>query len=329
MKAVWVERYGPPGVLEVREMAVPVPGPREVMVRQAATNVSPADCAMRAADPFIVRFFSGLLRPKAGIPGETIAGTVEAVGAQVTRFAPGERVFWITEMAMGALAELVVLPEDSALVRMPDGLSFEEAGGLPYSFLTAMPFLRDEAELRPGQRILIIGAAGSIGTVAVQLARNMGAHVTAVCSTRNVELVRSLGADEVIDRTQVDFTTQQAMYDVVFDTVGKSSFRACRDVLTPGGIYLTTVPTFAIMMKMLFGNKPGQKRGKLATTGLRKPEPKRRDMDLLAEMVARGELHSVIDRRFRLEQIAEAHAYVETGTKAGDAIILIGTPAEA
>ena len=230
---------------------------------------------------------------------------------------------------MGALAELMVVPASSALVAMPDTLSFEEAGGLPYSFLTAMPFLRDEAQLQPGQRILIVGAAGSIGTVAVQLARNMGAYVTAVCSTRNVELVLSLGADEVIDRTKMDFTTQRTTYDVVFDTVGRSSFRACRNVLTASGIYLTTVPSWGIMFKMLFGNRPGRKRGKLATTGLRKPEPKARDMALLAEMVARGELKGVIDRRFPIERIADAHAYVETGTKAGDAIIVIGASAQA
>lgn len=323
MKAAYFDRYGGPEVLGVRDVPDPVAEPGTILIRQRASNVSPADCAFRSADPFIVRFFSGLFRPKMNVPGETVAGVVEAVGAGVTKFSPGDRVFGITEGAMGALAEFIALPEGSALVRMPDNLGFEEAGGLPYSFLTAMPFLRDEAQLQPGQNILILGAAGSIGTVAVQLARNMGAHVTAVCSTRNVELVLSLGADEVIDRTKIDFTSERSAYDVIFDTVGKSSFGRCRDALKPGGIYLTTVPSWSIMFKMLFGNGAGKKRGKLATTGLRKPEPKARDLELLAEIVARGELHGVIDRVLPLSQIAEAHAYVERGTKAGDMIITI------
>jgi NADPH:quinone reductase-like Zn-dependent oxidoreductase len=323
MKAVWIDRYGPPDVLAVRDIPTPTIGPRDVLIRQAASNVSPADCAMRSADPFIIRFFSGLLRPNAGVPGETIAGTVEAVGAEVTRFKPGDRVFGITELALGALAELIAVPESSALVKMPDTLGFEEAGGLPYSFLTAMPFLRDEAQLKPGQKILILGASGSIGLVAVQLARNMGAHVTAVCSTRNIALVQSLGAHEVIDRTKTDFTRERSAYDVIFDTVGKSSFGKCRDALKPHGIYLTTVPSWSILFKMLFGNGAGQKRGKLATTGLRKPEPKARDMELLAGIVGRGELKGVIDRVFTLDEIAAAHRFVELGTKAGDAIIRI------
>jgi NADPH:quinone reductase-like Zn-dependent oxidoreductase len=270
-----------------------------------------------------VRFFTGLLRPKANVPGESIAGIVEAVGSGVTRFRPGDQVFGITEMAMGALAELVAIPEDSAIVLMPDGLSFEEAGGLPYSYLTAMPFLRDEAQLKPGQHILINGASGSIGVVAIQLARNMGAHVTAVCSARNRDRVLALGADEVVDRTTMDFTKARAAYDVIFDTVGKSSLNACRQALKPNGIYLTTVPSLAILWPMLFGNRSGGKRGKLATTGLRKPEAKRLDMEELAQTITRGELHGVIDRVYPLAQIAEAHRYVELGTKAGDMIIAI------
>jgi NADPH:quinone reductase-like Zn-dependent oxidoreductase len=323
MKAAFFDRYGPPEVISVRDVPAPQPGPHELLIRQRATNVSPADCAFRSADPFIVRFFTGLLRPKVHVPGESIAGIVEAVGRGVTRFRPGDRVFGITEMAMGALAELVAVPEDSAIALMPDGLSFEEAGGLPYSYLTAMPFLRDEARLQPGQRILINGAAGSIGTVAIQLARNMGAHVTAVCSPRNRDRVLALGADEVIDRTATDFTEAHATYDVIFDTVGKSSFNACRRALTPKGIYLTTVPSFAIVWPMLFGNRSGGKQGKLATTGLRKPEAKQLDMEELAKTVARGELHAVTDRVYPLAQIAEAHRYVELGTKAGDMIIAI------
>ena len=323
MKSAFYDQYGPPEVLSVRDLPPPQPGPQEVLIRQLASNVSPADCAARSADPFIIRFFSGLLRPKARVPGETIAGVVEAVGSGVSRFRPGARVFGITVQSVGALAEFVAVPEDGAIVEMPDRLSYDEAGGLPYSFLTAMPFLRDEARLQPGQSILINGAAGSIGTVAVQLAHSMGAIVTAVCSTANVELVRELGANRVIDRTVEDFTKARAAYDVIFDAVGKSSFLACRAALKPGGIYLTMVPSLAILLPMLRGPGRDGKRGKLATTGLRPTADKAKDMEVLRAMIEEGKLHCVIGRTYPLAEIAEAHRFVETGHKTGDVIIRI------
>jgi NADPH:quinone reductase-like Zn-dependent oxidoreductase len=321
MKAACIYRYGPPEVLTIRDLPRPSPGPGDVLIRQHASTVSPADCAFRAADPFIVRMFAGWFRPKSPVLGGAVAGVVEAVGADVTRFRPGDRVFGTTDPEPGGMAEYVAGPADGALATMPEAMSFEQAGGLTYSFLTAMPFLRDEAKLKPGMRILIVGAAGSIGTVAVQLAHNMGAHVTAVCSTRNVDLVRSLGADEVIDRTRTDFAAARGAYDVIFDAVGKSSFRACGQALKPGGIYLTTVPSFAIMFQMLRGTLAEGKRAKLATTGLRPMPDKRHDMEVLQGMVARGEIKAVIDKVFPLAQIVEAHRYVELGTKAGDVIV--------
>ena len=324
MKAAYVERYGSADVIAVRDVPDPVVGSNEVLVRQMASTVTPADVAFRAADPFIVRFFAGLMRPRDPIPGGAVAGVVEAVGVGVTRFKPGDRVFGTTDPKPGAMAELVLVPEDGAFVAMPDDLDFGAAAGLTYSYLTAMPFLRDEARLEPGQTILINGAAGSIGTVAVQLARHMGAKVTAVCSTRNVALVRSLGADIVIDRTTMDFTEGAAKYDVVFDAVGKSSFRACRGILKPGGIYLTTVPSLAILGHMMRRRRADGTRAKLATTGLRPTADKARDMAVLKQLVESGTLRAVVDRTYPLEEIAEAHRYVETGTKAGDVIITIG-----
>lgn len=323
MKAAWIERYGPPEVVTVREVPTPAIGPRDVLIRQVASMVSPADCAFRSADPFIVRFFAGMTKPKLPIPGGAVAGVIHEAGAEVTRWRVGQRVFGTTDPAPGAMAEFVAVAEDGAIAEMPEGLAFEEAAGLTYSFLTAMPFLRDEAQLKPGQSILINGAAGSIGSVAVQLARNMGAHVTAVCSGRNAELVHSLGADAVIDRTRQDFTTAVETYDVIFDAVGKSSFALCRQALKRGGIYLTTAPSFAILIHMLRKARPDGKRAKLATTGLRPIAEKTKDMAVLAGMAERGELRGVIDRRYRLARIAEAHAYVDAGTKAGDVIIAI------
>jgi len=324
MKAACIDRYGPPEVVVVREMPDPVVGPHDVLVRQKASTVTPADTAFRSADPFIVRLFAGMTKPKDPIPGGSIAGVVEAVGAAVTRFKPGDRVFGTTDPTPGAMAELVVVPQSGALVAMPDGLDFGQAAGLTYSFLTAMPFLRDEAQLQPGQTILINGAAGSIGTVAVQLAKYMSARVTAVCSTRNIELIKSLGADVVIDRTTMDFTKGAAKYDAIFDTVGKSSYAACRGVLKPGGIYLTTVPSFAILGNMIRHNRPDGTRAKLATTGLRPTVDKAKDMAVLKELVEAGALRGVVDRTYPLTEIADAHRYVDLGTKAGDAIIAIG-----
>ncbi len=324
MKAAWMDRYGPPEVIGVREVPDPVPGADEVLVRQMASTVSPADCAFRSADPAIVRLFAGLTRPKEPIPGGAVAGIVAAVGAGVSRFKPGDRTFGTTDPKPGAMAELVLAPADGALVTMPDGLDFGEAAGLTYSFLTAMPFLRDEARLEPGQTILINGAAGSIGTVAVQLARHMRATVTAVCSTRNIELVRSLGADEVIDRTKTDFTQARALYDVIFDTVGRSSFAACRAALKRGGIYLTTTPSLAILIHMLRRNRADGKRAKLATTGLRPTADKAKDMLLLKQLIETGVLRGVIARTYPLAEIVEAHRYVETGSKTGDVIVTLG-----
>jgi NADPH:quinone reductase-like Zn-dependent oxidoreductase len=323
MKAVCINKYGPPEVLAIGDMPMPVPGPRDVIVRQVTSLVSPANCAMRSADPFLIRLFEGLRAPRNPIPGGAIAGVVHEVGAEVRRFRAGDRVFGTIDPNSGALAEYVRVAEDGALAIMPETMRFEEAGGITYSYLTAMPFLRDEAKLTAGQTILINGAAGSVGTIAVQLARNIGAHVTAVCSTRNIELVRALGAAEVIDRTVSDFTTADARYDVIFDAVGKSSFAACRQALKPGGIYLTTAPSLSILWDMLRGRRADGKRAKLATTGLRKTPDKRRDVEELQGMMARGELRTVIERIYPMDEIVAAHRHVERGTKAGDVIIAI------
>ena len=326
MKAAYLTAYGPPETLAIRDMPDPVLGPNDVLIRQHASSVSPADCAMRSGNPPLVRLFSGLARPKEPIPGGAVAGMVEAVGAGVTRFRVGDRVFGTTDPKPNAMAELVALREDGVLALLPARCSFGEVAGLSYSFLTAMPYLRDEAKLLPGQSILINGAAGSIGTVAVQLAKQMGAIVTAVCSTRNVELVRSLGADRVIDRTQEDFTNARDAYHVIFDTVGKSSFADSRAALKQGGIYLTTVPSLAILAHMLRGNRADAKRAKMATTGLRSAADKATDIDILRTMIEAGQLRGVIDKRFPLGEIAAAHRYVDLGTKAGDAIIDITPP---
>lgn len=327
MQAAVLERYGPPEVFRIADIPEPAPAENEVLVRVHASIATPADCAFRSADPFIVRFFAGLLRPRTPVSGTGLAGEVVAVGPSETRFKPGDTVFGSSDMEAGAYARYVAVPKSGALALKPGSLSHAEAVGLAYGFLTAMPFLRDEARLQPGQRILINGASGSVGYVAVQIAKHMGADVTAVCSTRNVDLVRSFGADKVIDYTHEDFTKARGAYDVIFDAVGKSSFARCKPALKPGGIYLTTVPSFGILIAMLTTRNARGKRGKLATTGLRTAEEKVKDLHLMVDYVEAGALRPVIDRHYPLARIAEAHRYVETGHKVGDVIIDIGPDA--
>lgn len=321
MKAIVLDRYGGPEVLRYADVQRPVPGPGEILVRNHATVATPPDVAFRSANPFIVRFFTGLLRPKSPIMGSTFAGEVAAIGAGVSRFGVGDRVFGASELEGGTYAQYLRLPEAGSVARRPESLDYETACALAEGFLTALPFLRDEAALKAGQAILVNGASGSVGTVAVQLAKHMGAHVTGVCSTRNLELVAGLGADEVIDYEREDFTSRSAAWDVIFDAVGKSSFTRCRAPLKPGGVYMTTVPGPGIMWHMLTKSRPEGKRALLATTGLRPPAAKQRDLELLVELTATGRLRAVIDRRYPLADMADAHRYVETGRKRGSVVI--------
>lgn len=318
MRVVTQSRYGGPEVLELREVAMPRPGENEVLIRVQATSVTLADCAFRKADPFAIRFFSGLLRPRDLVLGDDIAGVVEAVGAKVTRLQPGDAVYG-SGGGTGGTAEYVCVPEDAAIVPRPPQLDPGAAAGLSYSYLTAMPFIRDEGKVKPGDRVLINGAAGSVGAVAVQLARHFGAEVTAVCSGRNAALVKGLGAHRVIDRTMEDFTTAREEYDVILDAVGKSDFERCKGALRPGGIYLTTVPSVAILWVML--TRRSGKRGKLATTGLRPVAAKLADLLVLNELVATGAVRPVTDRRYAMADIVAAHRYVETESKAGDVVV--------
>jgi NADPH:quinone reductase-like Zn-dependent oxidoreductase len=320
MRQVSQSRYGGPEVLEIRDVPRPVPGEHEVLIRVGAFSVTLADCAFRKAAPFLVRFFFGLFRPSNLVLGDDIGGVVEAVGSKVARFKVGEAVFGSVGGNLGGAAEYVCLPEGAAIIGRPRLLDAGQGAGLSYGYLTAMPFLRDEGQVRPGDRVLINGAASSVGVVAVQLAKHFGAEVTAVCSGRNEELVRALGADHVIDRTLSDFTEARDAYDVIFDAVGKSSFGRCRAALRPGGIYLTTVPSLAILWQMLTKRKPAR-RGKLATTGLRPVTAKLQDLEMLVQLVEAGTVRAVTDRRFRFSQVADAHRYVEAGRKAGDVVV--------
>ncbi|WP_297112055.1 NAD(P)-dependent alcohol dehydrogenase [uncultured Devosia sp.] len=321
MKVAAQDRYGGPEVISIVERAKPVPGAGEVLVAVHASTVTLADCAFRKADPFIVRFFGGLFRPKLDVLGDDIAGVVAEVGPGVTRFAAGDRVHGCTGASLGGMAEYVCVKESAALVKVPEGVDLIPLGGMSYAYLTAMPFIRDEAKVKPGDHVLINGAASSVGAMAVQLARHFGAEVTAVASARHRALVERLGANHFIDRQSADFTHISGAYDVVFDAVGKSGFKDSAACLKPGGIYLTTVPSWGIFWLMLTGGRRGSKRGRLATTGLRAETDKLKDLHILNRLLEQGAIRPVTDRTFPLDQIVEAHRYVEREVKAGDVVV--------
>ena len=324
MKVIICTKYGSPDVLQLKEVEKPTPKDNEVLIRIFAAIVSPSDCVFRKGEPFIARFFSGLIRPKNSIPGEMLAGEIEAVGKDVKLFKKGDQVFGSTGMSLGAYAEYICLPEEGVLTIKPANLTYEDAATVCDGALTALPFLRDKGNIQSGQKVLINGASGSVGTAAVQLAKYYGAEVTGVCSTTNLELVKSLGADKVIDYTKEDFTQSGETYDVIFDAVGKSLFTRCKSSLTQRGVYLTTVPTLVIMLQMLWTSKIGSKRAIIAFTGLRPAREKTKDLIFLKELVEVGKIKPVIDRLYPLEQIVEAHRYVDKGHKKGNVVITVG-----
>ncbi len=322
MRAVVHDRYGPPDVLRLEEVERPVPSDDQVLVRIHATTVNRTDCAVRAADPFVWRLYAGLRRPKQRILGNEFAGEVEAVGASVSEFAVGDDVFG---SSIRAHAEFICVRESRRIEHRPTGMSFEEAAAVCDGGLKALASLR-RAGLREGQRILIYGASGAIGTAAVQLAKHFGAHVTAVCNMKNLDLVRSLGADEVVEYTQKDFTKNGETYDVIFDAVGKHSFPRCRRSLKPGGVYLATdlgflwqVP-FLVLLTRWIGDKK---------VLLPLAKTTKKDVFFLKELIEAGNYRAVVDRAYPLAQVVEATRYVETQQKTGNVVLTVsrnGTP---
>jgi len=317
MRAVVYDRYGPPDVLRLEEVERPVPKDDEVLIKIHATTVNRSDCGWRSAQPFITRYFLGLRRPRRSILGSELAGEVEAVGAAVSQFEVGDHVWGVN--GFGAHAEFICMREDRPLAHKPAGLTFEEAASVCDGALIALACLR-KGDLRKGRSILIYGASGSIGTAAVQLAKHFGADVTAVCNTKNVELVRSLGADAVMDYLQEDFTKNGETYDVVFDAVGKHSFRRCRRSVRPGGIYIDTDPGFMwhVPVLALLTRWIGDKKVTLPI-----PKYTKKDVLFLKELIEAGQYRAVIDRCYPLEQVVEATAYVETGQKTGNVVLTV------
>jgi NADPH:quinone reductase-like Zn-dependent oxidoreductase len=318
MKAVICDRYGPPDILRIEEVERPAPKDDELLVKVHASTVNRSDAHNRAGTPFVARFFHGLRRPNRRIPGSEFAGEVAEVGSAVTEFEVGDRVLGVYFSSReGAHAEFMCIPESAAVVHMPKDMRFDEAAAVPDGAILALGGLR-RVDLREGQRILIYGASGSIGTAAVQWARYLDAHVAAVCNTKNLELVRSLGADEVIDYTQDDFTKNGETYDVIFDAVGKHSFWRCRRSLRPGGKY---IPTDRVVN--LFWAAWTWKMGDARVVLDLPPHYRKRDLLLLRELLEAGKYRPVIDRRYPLEDVVEATKYVETEQKTGNVVLTV------
>lgn len=315
MKAIVYHRHGPPEVLKLEEVEKPYPRDSEILVRIYATTVS-------HEDPRIRSMGSRTSKPRHPIMGGYLAGEVEQVGRDVERFKIGDKVYGST-FFHGTYAEYTCLPEGAALELMPNNLSYEEAAAIPNGGLTALPFLRDKGKIHGGQKVLVNGASGAVGSAAIQIAKSLGAEVTGVCSTSNLDLVRSLGADHVIDYTQEDFTKNRPQYDIIFDAVGKSTFSLCKDSLTRRGRYLTTIPYPRDLLWMLGTSVAGRKKVKFGAMGLRRKSKKAKDLATLREMIEAGELKAVIDTCFPMEKIVEAHRYVEKGHKRGNVVITI------
>ncbi|MCJ7771364.1 NAD(P)-dependent alcohol dehydrogenase [Candidatus Bathyarchaeota archaeon] len=322
MKAIVCTKYGPPEVLQLAQVEEPVPKDNEVLIRVYATTVTVADSRVRSFRVPLsfwlpARIALGLRKPKRAILGTELAGEIESMGKDVKLFKKGDQVFALTGHSGGAYAEYICIPEDRTVALKPSNTTYEEAAAIPMGGVIALYFLR-KGNIQSGQKVLIYGASGSIGTFAVQLAKNFGAEVTGVCSTSNLELIKSLGADKVIDYTQEDFTKNGETYDVILDSVGKSSLSSGMRSLKKGGIYLHTVVTPALGVRMRWISMTSGKRVMGGTTTGRTE-----DLIFLRELVEAGKIKPVIDRRYPMEQIVEANRYVDKGHKKGNVVITI------
>jgi len=322
MKAIVCTKYGPPEVLQLSEVPKPVPNDNEILIRIVATTVTIGDCRIRGFQVPVsfwvpARIALGLRRPKKAILGSVLSGEIEAVGKNVKLFKKGDQVFAATGHDFGAYAEYICMPENGCIAAKPSNLTFEEAAAIPWGGYTALHFLR-KADIRNNQKVLIYGASGSLGTCAVQLAKYFGAEVTGVCSTSNLDLVKSLGADKVIDYTMEDFSKSGETYDVIFDTVGKSSISGCLRSLKKGGKYLHAVatPTVSAHIKLASIGKGIKFIGGTFI-------PQAENLNYLKGLIEAGKIKPVIDRCYPLEQIVEAHRYVDKGHKKGNVVVTV------
>jgi NADPH:quinone reductase-like Zn-dependent oxidoreductase len=322
MKAIVYTKYGGPDVLQLKEVEKPTPKDNEVLIKVYATTVNRTDCATIKAKPFFARLITGLFRPKKQIPGTEFAGEIEAVGKNVTSYKVGDRVFGFDDSGSGSHAQYVTISEDK-VITIPENITYEQAAPSTEGAHYAYNFIK-KVDIESGQKILVNGATGAIGSAAVQLLKYFGVNVTAVCNTKNMELVKSLGASRVIDYTKEDFTKDDQKYDFVFDTVGKSSFFKCRKLLQPAGVYISSdlgymsqnifLPFITPIIKPIFGNRKTVSPFPTDIAG---------SLRLVKKLTEEGKFRAVIDRKYPLEHIVEAYKYVETGQKTGNVVITV------
>jgi NADPH:quinone reductase-like Zn-dependent oxidoreductase len=322
MKAVVYTKYGPPDVLQFKEVEKPIPKDNEVLIKVYATTVNRTDCATIRAIPFFARLWTGMFKPKKQIPGTEFAGKIEAVGENASSYKVGDKVFGFDDQGSGSHAQYMTISEDKAIT-IPENVTYEQAAASTEGAHYAYNFIK-KVNIKSGQKILVNGATGAIGSAAVQLLKYFGAYVTAVCNTKNIELVKSLGADKVIDYTKEDFTKDNQKYDFIFDAVGKSSFAKCKPLLQSGGIYMSSdlgymaqnvfLPLITPIIKPMIGNKK---------TVFPKPTDIRRSILLIKKLIEHGKFKAVIDRKYPFEQIIEAYKYVEKGQKTGNVVITL------
>jgi len=322
MNAMVVTGYGSSEVLKYATVDIPTPGDDEVLVKVLASSATTADTMMLTGKPYIGRLFTGLKRPKHPVPGTGFSGIISATGKNVRKFHPGDEVFGETTLGFSTNAEYVAVPEGGVILHKPENIDFATAAPICDGHLTSLNFLKDIAGIKPGQNVLIIGASGSLGSAAVQLAKFFGARVTGVCSTPNVSLVKSLGADKVIDYTRENIAAAGEKYDIIYDTVGKYSFGAAKSILKKEGLYMSPVLNFSLLLQMLRTKVSGGKKAIFAASGLKSDEALREMLAELSEMFLEGRLKTIIDRQFPLEKLPQAYAYIAKGHKKGNVVMM-------
>ncbi len=321
MKAIITTGYGSPEIFKIDTVSKPTAKPNELLIRNYASSVTKADTMMRTGKPYIGRLFMGLTKPKNQIWGTGFAGVVEAVGSEVTKFKIGDKVFGENIKTFGTYAEYVTVAEEGIVAHLPKNLPFEEAAGMCDGGITSLNFLCNLGNIKPGDKVLINGASGALGTAAVQIAKHFGAEVTGVCSTKNISLICELGADHVIDYTEQDFTENKNRYDLIYDTVGKRSFSECCGALTEKGIYACPVMGIRLLSYVLTSSIIGSKKAKFSATGALPLKEQKRLLNILIDIIRAGHLKGIMDRSYPLDKVIDAHQYIDKGHKRGNVVL--------
>ncbi|MCB9250601.1 MAG: NAD(P)-dependent alcohol dehydrogenase [Ignavibacteriales bacterium] len=323
MKAMVYKKYGPPEVLKVEEVTKPVPKSNEVLIKVIAATVTATDCTFRKGKPFFSRLYTGITKPKHQILGSEFTGEIIRVGKNVKSFQVGNKVIGTTP-GYGAYTEFICQQEEgSTLAKLPSDINYEEAIACCDGFLTALPFLRAKGEIKKGDKVLINGASGSVGSAAVQLSKYFGAEVTGVCSSSSIELVKSIGADKVIDYTKESLTNSDDRFDIIFDVVGNTTFSMCKKLLNKNGKYLQAGITLSVFPSVIWTSLIGSKKALIMATGLRPPVERSKDLIFIGELLQADKIKAIIDKIYSFDQMVEAHHYVDGGHKKGNVVIQI------